>query len=158
MRLQAWRRRPRRGWGAIPRSDSVRLPGLVAHQEVLLAGDGELLTIRHDTLSRDSFVPGVLLALERLPTLPPGLTVGLEALLSTISDMFGEVLTAIVTPFRSDGSVDYDRFRELAAHLVENGSDGLVVTGTTGEAPTLTDEERFELYAAAVEAVGDRAP
>jgi 4-hydroxy-tetrahydrodipicolinate reductase len=48
---------------------------------VLLAGPGELLTIRHDTLSRDAFVPGVLLALERLPTLPPGLTVGLDALL-----------------------------------------------------------------------------
>jgi 4-hydroxy-tetrahydrodipicolinate reductase len=60
---------------------SVRLPGLVAHQEVLLGGDGELLTIRHDTLSREAFVPGVLLALERLPTLSPGLTVGLEALL-----------------------------------------------------------------------------
>ena len=60
---------------------SVRLPGLVAHQEVLLGGDGQLLTIRHDTLSREAFVPGVLLALERLPTLPTGLTVGLEALL-----------------------------------------------------------------------------
>ncbi len=60
---------------------SVRLPGLVAHQEVLLAGHGELLTIRHDTFSREAFVPGVLLALERLHELPPGLTVGLEALL-----------------------------------------------------------------------------
>ena len=60
---------------------SVRLPGLVAHQEVLLGGDGQLLTIRHDAFSRDAYVPGVLLALERLPTLPPGLTVGLEALL-----------------------------------------------------------------------------
>jgi 4-hydroxy-tetrahydrodipicolinate reductase len=60
---------------------SVRLPGLVAHQEVLLGGSGELLTIRHDTTSRDAFVPGVLLALERLPTLPPGLTVGLDTLL-----------------------------------------------------------------------------
>jgi 4-hydroxy-tetrahydrodipicolinate synthase len=71
--------------------------------------------------------------------------------------MLGEILTAIVTPFREDGSVDYDRFRELARHLVDNGSDGLVVTGTTGESPTLTDYERFELYAAAVDAVGDRA-
>jgi 4-hydroxy-tetrahydrodipicolinate synthase len=71
--------------------------------------------------------------------------------------MLGEVLTAIVTPFKDDGSVDYDRFRELAQHLVEHGSDGLVVTGTTGESPTLIDEERFELYAAAVDAVGDRA-
>jgi 4-hydroxy-tetrahydrodipicolinate synthase len=71
--------------------------------------------------------------------------------------MLGEVLTAIVTPFHADGSVDYDRFRELAQHLVDRGSDGLVVTGTTGESPTLTDDERFELYAAAVDAVGNRA-
>jgi len=60
---------------------SVRLPGLVAHQEVLLGGDGQLLTIRHDTFSREAYVPGVLLALERLHSLPPGLTVGLDALL-----------------------------------------------------------------------------
>jgi 4-hydroxy-tetrahydrodipicolinate reductase len=60
---------------------SVRLPGLVAHQEVLLGGDGQLLTIRHDAYSREAYVPGVLLALERLPTLPAGLTVGLDALL-----------------------------------------------------------------------------
>lgn len=60
---------------------SVRLPGLVAHQEVLLGGDGQLLTIRHDAFSREAYVPGVLLALERLHTLPPGLTFGLEALL-----------------------------------------------------------------------------
>ena len=60
---------------------SVRLPGLVAHQEVLFGGQGQLLTIRHDTTSRDAFAPGVLLALERLPTLPPGLTLGLDALL-----------------------------------------------------------------------------
>jgi 4-hydroxy-tetrahydrodipicolinate reductase len=60
---------------------SVRLPGLVAHQEVLFGGDGQLLTIRHDAFSREAYVPGVLLALERLRTLPPGLTVGLETLL-----------------------------------------------------------------------------
>jgi 4-hydroxy-tetrahydrodipicolinate reductase len=60
---------------------SVRLPGLVAHQEVLLGGPGELLTIRHDTFSREAFVPGVVLALERLRGLPPGLTVGLDAFL-----------------------------------------------------------------------------
>jgi 4-hydroxy-tetrahydrodipicolinate reductase len=60
---------------------SVRLPGLVAHQEVLFGGPGQLLTIRHDTLSREAFVPGVLLALERLPGLASGLTVGLDALL-----------------------------------------------------------------------------
>ncbi len=60
---------------------SVRLPGLVAHQEVILGGLGQTLTIRHDTTSREAFVPGVLLALEQLSTLPPGLTVGLDALL-----------------------------------------------------------------------------
>jgi len=66
-----------------PPIHSVRLPGLVAHQEVLLGGDGQLLTIRHDTFSREAFVPGVLLALEKLATLPPGLTVGLERLLES---------------------------------------------------------------------------
>jgi 4-hydroxy-tetrahydrodipicolinate reductase len=60
---------------------SVRLPGLVAHQEVIFGGPGQTLTIRHDTTSREAFVPGVLLALERLRGLPPGLTVGLDALL-----------------------------------------------------------------------------
>jgi 4-hydroxy-tetrahydrodipicolinate reductase len=60
---------------------SVRLPGLVAHQEVLLGDDGQLLTIRHDAFSREAYVPGVLLALERLSKLPPGLTIGLDALL-----------------------------------------------------------------------------
>jgi 4-hydroxy-tetrahydrodipicolinate reductase len=60
---------------------SVRLPGLVAHQEVLFGGEDELLTIRHDATSRAAYAPGVLLALERLPALPPGLTVGLDALL-----------------------------------------------------------------------------
>ena len=71
--------------------------------------------------------------------------------------MLGEVLTAIVTPFDATGAVDHERFRELAAHVVQNGSDGLVVAGTTGESPTLTDDERLELIAVAVDAVGDRA-
>lgn len=71
--------------------------------------------------------------------------------------MLGEVLTAIVTPFRDDGSVDLDGFRELAGFLVDNGSDGLVVCGTTGESPTLSDEEKLELFAAALDAVGHRA-
>jgi 4-hydroxy-tetrahydrodipicolinate reductase len=64
-----------------PAIHSVRLPGLVAHQEVLLGGQGQLLTIRHDAFSREAYVPGVLLALERLASLPPGLTVGLDTLL-----------------------------------------------------------------------------
>ena len=66
--------------GTEPVIHSVRLPGLVAHQEGIFGGMGETLTIRHDTTSRDAFVPGVLLALEKVRDLPPGLTVGLEAL------------------------------------------------------------------------------
>jgi 4-hydroxy-tetrahydrodipicolinate reductase len=66
--------------GGVP-IHSVRLPGLLAHQEVLLGGAGELLTIRHDATSRGAYAPGVLLALEKLPSLPSGLTVGLDALL-----------------------------------------------------------------------------
>lgn len=62
----------------------------------------------------------------------------------------------MVTPFDRDGSVDVDAFRRLCAHLVENGSDGVVVAGTTGESPTLSDEERLELFAAAVEIVHER--
>ena len=60
---------------------SVRVAGLVAHQEVILGGTGETLTIRHDSLDRASFMPGVLRAVRGLPILPPGLTVGLEGLL-----------------------------------------------------------------------------
>ena len=67
--------------GGDPAIHSVRLPGLVAHQEVLFGGEGQLLTIRHDTFAREAFAPGVLLALERVRELPPGLTVGLDALL-----------------------------------------------------------------------------
>jgi 4-hydroxy-tetrahydrodipicolinate reductase len=69
------------GMGGVVPIHSVRLPGLVAHQEVILGGPGEILTIRHDTTSREAFVPGVLLALDRLRGLPPGLTVGIDALL-----------------------------------------------------------------------------
>ena len=70
--------------------------------------------------------------------------------------MLGELLTAVVTPFRADGSLDLDAFRSLCGHLVENGSDGLVVTGTTGEAPTLTDDERLALYETALETISGR--
>jgi 4-hydroxy-tetrahydrodipicolinate synthase len=71
--------------------------------------------------------------------------------------VFGEVLTATVTPFDADGAVDYERYRELCAYLVDNGSDGVVVSGTTGESPTLSDDERVELLRAAIDAIGDRA-
>jgi 4-hydroxy-tetrahydrodipicolinate reductase len=68
--------------GGDPIIHSVRLPGLVAHQEVIFGGEGQLLTIRHDTTGRESFAPGVLLALEMLSELPPGLTIGLDSLLA----------------------------------------------------------------------------
>jgi 4-hydroxy-tetrahydrodipicolinate synthase len=71
--------------------------------------------------------------------------------------MLGEVLTAIVTPFDRNERVDLDRFREVAGFLVENGSDGIVVCGTTGEAPTLTDAEKISLWEAAVELLHGRA-
>jgi len=74
-----------------------------------------------------------------------------------MSPVLGQILTAVVTPFAEDGSVNLDAFKRLCVHLVENGSDGVVVAGTTGEAPTLSDEERLGLFAAAIEAVGDRA-
>src|SRR4051794_24210479 len=71
--------------------------------------------------------------------------------------MLGSVLTAMVTPFKADGSVDVDGFRDLATYLVDNGSDGLVVCGTTGESPTLSDKEKLLLFSTAREAVGERA-
>jgi 4-hydroxy-tetrahydrodipicolinate synthase len=70
---------------------------------------------------------------------------------------FGTILTAIVTPFKQDGSVDFKRFKALARYLVEHGSEGLVVSGSTGEGSTLSDREKLMLYYAAVEEVGERA-
>lgn len=68
----------------------------------------------------------------------------------------GRVLTAMVTPFKSDMSVDWKRAEELADHLVKNGSEGLVIHGTTGESPTLTHEEEYELYRVVKKAVGGK--
>ncbi len=73
-----------------------------------------------------------------------------------MAPVLGEVLTAVVTPFAGDGSVNLDGFKRLCAHLLDHGSDGVVVAGTTGESPTLSDEERLSLFAAAVEAVHER--
>jgi 4-hydroxy-tetrahydrodipicolinate synthase len=70
---------------------------------------------------------------------------------------FGEVITAMVTPFATDGSLDTKTARRLAAHLVEHGSDGIVVCGTTGESPTLSHAEKLELFESVVDEVGDRA-
>ncbi|HEX6919130.1 MAG TPA: 4-hydroxy-tetrahydrodipicolinate synthase [Actinomycetes bacterium] len=73
------------------------------------------------------------------------------------TDAFGRVLTAMVTPFTADGDLDVDGAQRLAAHLVDHGNDGLVVSGTTGESPTTSDAEKERLLRAVVEAVGDRA-
>ncbi|MBF2090430.1 MAG: 4-hydroxy-tetrahydrodipicolinate synthase [Synechococcales cyanobacterium K44_A2020_017] len=70
---------------------------------------------------------------------------------------FGRVLTAMVTPFQSDGSVDYAVAEALAAHLVDHGSDALVVCGTTGESPTLTWDEEFQLFQVIQRAVAGKA-
>ncbi|MEA2505138.1 MAG: 4-hydroxy-tetrahydrodipicolinate synthase, partial [Actinomycetota bacterium] len=69
---------------------------------------------------------------------------------------FGGLITAMVTPFDSDGRVELGAAQKIAAWLLDNGSEGLVVTGTTGEGPTLTDQEKADLWRAVVEAVGDR--
>lgn len=70
---------------------------------------------------------------------------------------FGRVLTAMITPFSKDMSVDYNVVRKLARHLAQSGSDGLVVCGTTGESPTLTREEKMELFRVVVEEVGGQS-
>jgi 4-hydroxy-tetrahydrodipicolinate synthase len=70
---------------------------------------------------------------------------------------FGRVLTAMVTPFTDDGKLDVEGAQRLAAHLVQHGHDGLVVSGTTGESPTVSDEEQVTVLRAVLEAVGDRA-
>ncbi|WP_165988827.1 4-hydroxy-tetrahydrodipicolinate synthase [Streptomyces sp. YIM 98790] len=76
---------------------------------------------------------------------------------STPQTPFGRVLTAMVTPFTADGTLDLDGAQRLAAHLVDAGNDGLIINGTTGESPTTTDAEKADLVRAVVEAVGDRA-
>jgi 4-hydroxy-tetrahydrodipicolinate synthase len=76
---------------------------------------------------------------------------------SPAAEAFGTVLTAMVTPFRADGALDLDSAQRLAAHLVDSGNNGLVVSGTTGESPTTSDSEKEQLVRAVVEAVGDRA-
>jgi 4-hydroxy-tetrahydrodipicolinate synthase len=70
---------------------------------------------------------------------------------------FGRLMTAMITPMHPDGSVNWEAAAQVARHLVESGNDGVVVTGTTGESPTLTTEEKLRLYRTVKEAVGDRA-
>jgi 4-hydroxy-tetrahydrodipicolinate synthase len=74
-----------------------------------------------------------------------------------MSPPLGQLLTAMVTPFADDGAVDLEAARRLARHLVANGSDGIVVAGTTGEGPTVTDREKLDLFEAVVSEVGGTA-
>lgn len=74
-----------------------------------------------------------------------------------MQDVFGSVVTAMVTPFTADGALDTEGLAALATHLVDNGNDGLVVNGTTGEAPTTTDDEKELALRVVLDAVGDRA-
>ena len=138
---------------------SVRLPGLVAHQEVIFGGPGQTLAIRHDSIDRHSFMPGVLFAVAQGGGAARALHGrAREAPLDWMSmkELRG-VLTAMATPFAEDGSVDLDAARRLAAHILEDGSHGLVIAGTTGECPTLTDGEEIELLQAVRAEVGDEA-
>jgi 4-hydroxy-tetrahydrodipicolinate synthase len=82
------------------------------------------------------------------PVSPSGMDVGAR---------LGTVLTAMVTPFKADGALDLDAAARLATHLIDSGCDGLVVSGTTGEAPTTSDDEKLALLRTVLEAVGDRA-
>ena len=77
--------------------------------------------------------------------------------LATEAAPFGRVLTAMVTPFTPEGELDLDAAQKVATHLIDQGNDGLVISGTTGESPTTTVAEDGRLLAAVVEAVGDRA-
>ncbi|MFD3541510.1 4-hydroxy-tetrahydrodipicolinate synthase [Streptomyces sp. NPDC058662] len=77
--------------------------------------------------------------------------------ISTPQTPFGRVLTAMITPFAADGSLDLDGAQRLAVHLVDAGNDGLIINGTTGESPTTTDAEKNDLVRAVLEAVGSRA-
>lgn len=71
--------------------------------------------------------------------------------------IFGRVLTAMVTPFKEDGSVNYELVEKLANHLISNGNDGLIVCGTTGESPTLSEEEKYQLFKVVKQTVGSKA-
>jgi len=75
-----------------------------------------------------------------------------------MTDSLGTILTAMVTPFDADLAIDHGKLAELAEYLIGSGSDGLVVAGTTGESPTLTDDEKSAMFRTVVEAVGDRVP
>src|SRR6201993_1568556 len=92
-----------------------------------------------------------------MPLPPPGNLNTVSTVGFDVPARLGTLLTAMVTPFSADGSLHTAVAAQLATHLVDSGCDGLVVSGTTGESPTTTDEEKRELLRVVLEAVGDRA-
>lgn len=70
---------------------------------------------------------------------------------------FGRVITAMITPFADDGSVDYEGAAKLAKHLINHGSEGILVGGTTGEGAVMSEEEKLKLYDCVIRAVGQKA-
>ena len=147
---------------------SVRLPGLVAHQEVIFGGLGQTLTLRHDTTSNESYVPGgpaghpARPAVARADLRPGGAAgSGVEPPITASGPAdgtkagqtmgaretdFGRLITAMVTPFGKDGAVDYAQAGRLARTLWRTAADSIVVSGTTGESPTLSTEEKLRLF------------
>lgn len=89
--------------------------------------------------------------------LPAGSLFPMTSPLASEAAPFGRVLTAMVTPFTDEGAVDLDAVQQLATYLIDHGSDGIVVSGTTGESPTTTTDEDGRTLAAVIDAVGDRA-
>src|SRR5262245_49847033 len=95
--------------------------------------------------------------------MPVGRTTAFSGSVTPMSEIFqppapfGRVLTAMVTPFTDDGILDLEQAQRLAEYLIDNGHDGLVILGTTGEAPTVSEAEAARLHTAIVEAIGDRA-
>ncbi|HZC41473.1 MAG TPA: dihydrodipicolinate reductase C-terminal domain-containing protein, partial [Streptosporangiaceae bacterium] len=127
---------------------AVRLAGLVAHQEVLLGGHGETLTIRHDSLDRASFMPGVLLAVRGVASLPAGLTVGLESLLGLEdpssrmsrlgkSELVYPRLEPVEEILAALDAVTHDDVREVAAQVLANPK-ALAVVGPFDDATAFT--------------------
>ena len=142
---------------------SVRLPGLVAHQEVIFGGEGQTLSIRHDSIDRRSFMPGVLLAVRRVADFPTASRSASRscsrcAELGTLTAMAAirGVITAMATPF--DGAAGPWTRPPPAArrHLVEHGSHGVVVAGTTGEARPSTMRSRSRCCARSSTEIGER--
>lgn len=112
---------------------------------------------RNNSLFRSSNVPSLLLF--AFNNTLPFTSMFFNKIIGCGEQMnFGQIVTAMVTPFDEQGEIDFPATRNLINHLIDNGSDGLVISGTTGEAPTLTNDEKIELYKFTVEVAAKRVP